>query len=87
METYVTGINYYNPGDLLLEWVRGVQNGADVSGIDLNQALDQAAMQCQYAQAVRKAFLFTHAASEYFMGRMEKETLYDTLGLGPNERD
>jgi hypothetical protein len=87
METYVYGINYYNPEDALLQWVRGVQTGKDVSGIDLERALDEAASQSQYAQAVRKGYLFTYAASEYFVDRLEKDAMYDTLELGPNERD
>ncbi len=87
METYVYGINYYHPEDPLIQWVRGIQNGNDVSHIDLDHALEQAADQSHYAQAVRKAFLFTHAASEYFENRLEKNILYDTLELGPNERD
>lgn len=87
MESYVYGINYYNPEDPLLRWVRGVQKGADVSSIDLDRALELAASQSQYAQAVRKGFIFTHAASEYFMDRLDKEIMYDTLELGPNERD
>ncbi len=87
MESYVYSINYYNPEDPLLQWVRGIQTESDVSHIDLEKALEEAATQSHYARAIRKGFLFTHAASEYFSGRLEKTMMYDTLELGPNERD
>ena len=86
METYVHGINYYDPEDSLITWVRNVQHGRDVSGIDLDQALEQAANQSHYAQAVRKGYIFLSAASEFFMNQIEKEELYDTLGIQGDSR-
>jgi hypothetical protein len=87
MDTYIYGINYYDRNDPLIRWVRGIQKKEDVSGIDLNKALEQAVNQSHYAQAVRKGTDFLLAASEYFEGRLEKDILYDTLKLGPNERE
>lgn len=81
MEIYVYGINYYDPEDPLIRWVRGLQYGEDVSGIDLDQALELAKTQSHYAQALLKAYDFLSAANEYFMNRMEKDKVIEILGI------
>jgi hypothetical protein len=86
MESYVDGINYYNASDPVIQWVRGIQLGKDVSDIDLDQALEKAAGQSQYAQALLKGYNYLMDASEYFMNRLEKDILYDTMGMPANQR-
>ena len=81
METYVYGINYYDPNDPLIRWVRGIQHGEDVTGIDLDQALEKAKTQSHYAQALHKGYVFLSAANEFFMNRMEKEKVFEILGI------
>ena len=81
METYVYGINYYDTNDPLIRWVRGIQYGEDVSGIDLDQALEMAKTQSHYAQALLKGYVFLSAGNEFFMNRMEKDKLIEILGI------
>jgi len=86
METYIHGINFYNQEDPLIRWLRGMQYERDVSAIDLMTALDQADKQSQYAQAIRKGYIFLSSASEFFQGNMEKDRLYDILDIHGNNR-
>ena len=81
METYVYSINYFNSKDPLIRWVRGIQHGEDVSGIDLDQALENAKTQSQYAQALLKAYVFLSAANEFFMNRMDKDKVIEILDI------
>lgn len=85
-EAYIDSINYYDAADPLIQWVRGIQLEKDVSGIDLDQALSQAGGQSQYAQALLKGYNFLMDASDYFMNRLEKDTLYDTMGMPADQR-
>jgi len=81
METYVYGINYYDANDPLIRWVRGIQHGEDVTGIDLDEALELAKTQSHYAQALLKGYVFLSAANEYFMNRMEKDKVIEIFDI------
>ena len=86
METYVYGINFYNPEDPLIQWARGIQLGHDVSGIDLDQALDLARSQSHFAQAILRGYTYLKAADDYFTGSIDKDAVYDALDIQGNNR-
>jgi hypothetical protein len=59
-----------------------VQRGfADGSSIDAEKAVEAAAKQSQYAQAVRKAYLYMRASSQYFIGEIGEAELREQLDL------
>jgi len=86
MQKYVTGINYYDPEDPLIRWVRKVQEGKKVSEDELDKAIDTVADQSQYAQALGKGYHFLLDASRYFSNEIEKDQLYDTLQISEVNR-
>lgn len=78
MKVYIEDFNFYNEEDDLIRFVRQLQeNGA--TKINLQEALDKAETQSQYAKGLRKSYFFNKWASDFFQKKMDKNTLYDKL--------
>ena len=73
--------NFYDRRDPLIRLARALHQGAR-SDIGLDQAVDQAAGQSQYAQALRKAYLYITASSEFFERKIGEAELRPRLDLG-----
>jgi len=86
METYVHGINFYDPGDDLISWVRAIQQGEGADETGLPVALEMADNQSHYARALKKGYGYLSAASDYFTHRIEKDALYDALEIFGDNR-
>jgi hypothetical protein len=62
--------------------VRSIQNGTPDTSIDLQTALEAAATQSQYAQALRRGYIYLQAASDLFERRIDDEAFKDRLERG-----
>jgi hypothetical protein len=82
MKRFVHDVNFYDGTDPIIRLARSLQRGEADEPIDLNDAIEAAASQSQYAQALRKGYLYTQAASEYFERRLDEATLRDQLDIG-----
>ncbi|NJN26613.1 MAG: hypothetical protein HC819_11845 [Cyclobacteriaceae bacterium] len=78
MKVYIEDFNFYNEQDELLLLVRELQNEGNTK-IDLQNALQKAENESQYAQGLRRSYLFNKWASDFFQKEMDKNTLYDKL--------
>jgi hypothetical protein len=58
------------------------QRGDPDAGIGLQEALEAAASQSQYAQALRRGYLYLQAASDFFECRIDEQTFRDRLERG-----
>ena len=66
MRRYIFEANFYNRNDPLIQLARSIQHGKPDRSIDLQEAVEAAASQSQYAQAVRKRYRYLEACSECF---------------------
>lgn len=78
MKVYIEDFNFYNEQDELLQLVREIQDHGKTK-INLAGALEKAENQSQYAQGLRRSYLFNKWASDFFQKKMDKNTLYDKL--------
>jgi hypothetical protein len=79
---FIVEVNFYDPCDPLIRLARSLQWGAADEGVDLQEAVEAAGSQSQYAQALRRGYLYLQAASDYFVGQIVQETLKDRLERG-----
>lgn len=79
---FLDEVNFYQERDPLIRLARSIQAGNPETGIDLAAAVDAAASQSQYAQALRRGYLYLQAASDYFTGQLDKAALADALERG-----
>jgi hypothetical protein len=83
---FLDEVNFYDGGDPLIRLARSIQAGTLGTEIDLPAALpaavSAAATQSQYAQALRRGYLYLEAASGYFEGQIDEEALADALERG-----
>lgn len=85
MEIYIHGINFYEPDDPIIQWVRRVQRRQDPSSINLDEALVADESISHYAKALQRGFRYLSAADGYFQNRISKDECYDVLEiLGDN---
>jgi hypothetical protein len=82
VKRFITATNFYDHSDAIIRLARSIQRGEPEGGIDLNQAVEAAADQSQYAQALRKGYLYVAAASNFFEGRIDAEALSSQLDIG-----
>ncbi len=80
VKKYYDEVNWYNPGDELLQLVRSLQRGESPT-IDLATALERARTQSQYAQAIAKGYDYVRAASDFFDGKVEKDLVYKVTDM------
>ncbi len=78
---YIDEVGFYDASETLIRLARSIQRGAPDGTIDLDSALESAADGSQYAQALRKAFLYLRAASRFYLGRMPEEEVRDRLDI------
>jgi hypothetical protein len=79
---FLDGVNFYDGQDSLIRLARSIQAGAADAAIDLQAAVEAAATQSQYAQALRRGYLYLEAASDFFVGQIDEVTLADALERG-----
>jgi hypothetical protein len=81
MRRFIIENNFYDRSDPLIQLARSIQLGSPDTSIDLGRAVEAAANQSQYAQAVRKAYNHLVASSEYFLHRIDEKQLRLRLDL------
>jgi hypothetical protein len=81
MRRFIIENNFYDHSDPLIQLARSIQLGSPDTSIDLGRAVEAAANQSQYAQAVRKAYNHLVASSEYFLHRIDEKHLRLRLDL------
>lgn len=79
---FLDEVNFYDARDPLIRLARSIQVGTPEIEIDLAAALNAAAKQSQYAQALRRGYLYLEAASGYFVGQVDAAALADALERG-----
>lgn len=82
LRRYIVEPNFYDPEDGLIALARSIQRGAARTSISLKEALAAAPRQSQYAQALERAYRYLHAASEYFVGRIDERELQIRCDVG-----
>jgi hypothetical protein len=79
---FLDEVGFYQEQDPLIRLARSIQAGAPETEIDLQAAVAAAAAQSQYAQALRRGYLYLEAASGYFTGQLDEAALADALERG-----
>jgi hypothetical protein len=82
LRRFILENNFYDRRDPLIRLARALHTGAATPDIALNTAAEQAKKQSQYAQALRKAYLYLTACSAFFERKMTEEELRPRLDLG-----
>ena len=82
MKRFVYDVNFYDASDPIIRLARSLQEGSGSEGINLDEAVVAAESQSEYAQALRKGYLYIQAASEYFERHIGEEALRDRLDVG-----
>jgi len=82
LRRFILDNNFYDRRDPLIRLARALQQGARKPDIGLDDAVEQAGRQSQYAQAVRKAYLYMTACSEFFERKIGEAELRPRLDLG-----
>lgn len=82
MRRYIFEPNFYNPRDPLIALARSIQRGTPGRDVSLKDALAAVPRQSQYAQALERAYRYLHAASEYFLGRIDERELQLRCDVG-----
>ena len=82
VKRFIVDVHFYEGQDPLIQLARSIQRGALDAGIDLQEALEAAASQSQYACALRRGYLYLQAASDFFERRIDEQTFKDRLERG-----
>ncbi len=82
MRRFIIDDNFYDRTDPIIALARSIQRGAIDKTINLDRAVEAAATQSQYAQALRRGFHYLHAASDFFMGKIGEDELKKRSDLG-----
>ncbi len=77
--------NFYAPADPIIVLARSLQKGTPPPAVSLAAALEQARDQSLYARMLRRAYLYTQAASEFFERRIDRDELARRLHIGVPE--
>lgn len=78
---YLDRINWYDAGDEAIRWARALQRGTAQPAVPLQEAVDAARTQSQYAQALYRGYQNVRAAADYLEGRIDKDALYDAVEI------
>jgi hypothetical protein len=81
VQRFILDVKFYD-SDPLIRLARSIQNGTPDTSIDLQIALEAAATQSQYAQALRRGYIYLQAASDLFERRIDDEAFKDRLERG-----
>lgn len=79
---FIHDVNFYNPADPLIALARSLKTETPDSPIALAEPIELAASQSQYAQALRKGYLYVQAGSAYFEGKIDQQTYKTALEPG-----
>jgi hypothetical protein len=82
LRRYILENNFYDRRDPLIRLARALHEGARSPDIALDGAVEQAQRHSQYAQALRKAYLYVLASSEFFERKIGEAELRPRLDLG-----
>jgi len=82
VKRFVLDNNFYDRQDPLIRLARSVQHGAPDRTIDLSEAVAAAESQSEYAQVLRKGYLYILASSEFFESKIDEHELHRRLDLG-----
>lgn len=87
MRYYIDALNMYDASDPIIQLARALQTGASPpSSIELNDAVAASEEQSAYAKALGASYRNVEAAVDYFEGRLDKEGLYDHVGIVEHNR-
>jgi hypothetical protein len=79
---FIVNVNFYDDSDPVIRLARSIQMATPDTTIDLSAAIEAAASQSQYAQALRRGYVYLQAASDLFERRIDEETFQDRLERG-----
>ncbi len=79
---FIADNNFYNAADPIITLARSIQRGKIDKTINLDEAVKAAATESQYAQALRRGYLYLVAANEFFEGRIDEAQLKSRSDLG-----
>ena len=82
VQRFIVDVHFYEGQDPLIRLARSIQRGTPDAEIDLQEALEAAASQSEYAQALRRGYLYMQAASDFFERRIDEQTFKDRLERG-----
>lgn len=82
LRRFILENNFYDRRDPLIRLARALHEGKRNADIGLDQAVEQARQQSQYAQALRTAYLYLIACSEFFERKIGEGELRPRLDLG-----
>jgi hypothetical protein len=82
VKRFIRDVNFYDPDDAVIRLARGLQRGERVEADTIGRALEAAASQSHYAQALAKAMGYLSTATEYFGRKIDEDTLNDRLDIG-----
>jgi hypothetical protein len=77
---FVIENNFYDREDPLIRLARSIHDGKP-EDIRLGHALAVAGTQSEYAQVLRKGFLYIQAASDFFEKKINDDELIELLNL------
>jgi hypothetical protein len=79
---FIEEVNFYSGQDPLVRLARSLQAGVPDTSIVLQDAVDEAETQSEYAQALRRGYLYLEAASGFFEGTIDEAAFRDALERG-----
>jgi hypothetical protein len=82
LRRFILEDNFYDRRDPLIRLARALHDGAAKAEIDLAGAVEGAQKQSQYAQALRKGYLYLTACSDFFERKIGEAELRPRLDLG-----
>lgn len=82
LRRFIVDANFYRHSDPLIALVRSIQCEVADQTIDLEDALEAAATQSEYAQALRRGYGYLEAASEFFEHKIDEEELRRRSDIG-----
>jgi hypothetical protein len=82
MKRFILDVNFYDPADPIIRLAVSLRYGEADGSIDIDEAVEAAESQSEYAQAIRTGYLYIQAASDYFERKLDDETLHDSLDIG-----
>jgi len=77
--------NLYDDHDDIIMYSRSIQKG-ETPTTDLQTVLKKAESQSEYAQALRRSYVYVKALSDFFMGKIDKTTTYDNVEISEKNR-
>lgn len=82
MRRFIYDINFYDPNDGLVAIARALQRGHEPTIESLDEALNAAPAQSQYARALRRAYGYIEGANAYFRKELSQAELVAVLEIG-----